>query len=116
MNAVNIVARLTSDPALKSTRGGKQVAELRVAIRGVKRADSADQVDFVDVTAWNGLAEIAARHLTKGRLVGISGRIAQDEWTTESGDRRQRVYVVAESIDFLDAPKGDADQEAGQAA
>jgi len=116
MNQVQLIARLTSDPTLKSTRGGKQVTELRVAIRGVKRADGADQVDFVDVTAWNGLAEIVARHLTKGRLVGISGRIAQDEWTTEAGDRRQRVYVVAESIDFLDAPKADIDQEAAQAA
>ena len=116
MNAVNIVARLTADPVLRETRGGKQVAELRVAIRGVKRADGTEQVDFVDVTAWNGLAEITARHLAKGRLVGVSGRIAQDEWTTESGERRQRVYVVAESIDFLDAPKVDADKLAAKAA
>ena len=49
--------------------------------------------------------DAAAEHLRKGRLVAVSGRLAQDEWTTDTGERRQRVYVVAESIDFLDAPK-----------
>ena len=105
MNHVSIIGRLTQDPDVRETRTEKTVCELRVAVNGPKRADGSDQATFVSVTAWNGLAETVAEHLVKGRLIAVSGRLAQDEWTSEAGERRQRVYVVAESIDFLDAPK-----------
>ncbi|MBI3914791.1 MAG: single-stranded DNA-binding protein, partial [Chloroflexi bacterium] len=46
----------------------------------------------------------ATRHLAKGRLVHVAGRLRTDEWQDEAGKPHSRVKVVAQRIDFLDAP------------
>ena len=98
MNSVNLTGRLTRDPELRSTPGGRSVADLRLAVD--RRNRDADPV-YVDVVAWEGLGENAARYLSKGREVAVSGRLDYREWEAEDGSRRSRHSVVAESIDFL---------------
>jgi single-strand DNA-binding protein len=99
MNNVNLTGRLTKAPDQPSTtNSGTPVLDLRLAINHHRR----DTV-FVDVKCWGGVAEAAADHLTKGSLVGVSGELARDEWTDKTtGEPRQRFYVNARSVDFLD--------------
>ena len=99
MNNVNLTGRLTKAPEQPSTtNSGTPVLDLRLAVNHRRR----DTV-FVDVTCWGGVAEAAADHLTKGSLVGVSGELARDEWTDKTtGEPRQRFYVNARSVDFLD--------------
>jgi single-stranded DNA-binding protein len=53
-------------------------------------------------------AEKAARYLAKGRLVGVTGHLSNDEWTAPGGDRGSRLYVTAVRVDYLDSPKPEA--------
>lgn len=53
-----------------------------------------------DTTPW----PVCADHLTKGRLVGISGRLDHSEWTDDQGERHSRYKIVATTIDFLGRP------------
>ena len=46
--------------------------------------------------------EVCAQHLEKGRRVAVSGRLEHDQWQAGDGSRRQRHYVVAEEVEFLD--------------
>jgi single-strand DNA-binding protein len=101
MNTNTFTGRLTKDPELKATAGGTPVCELRIAI------DERDGTVYVPVTAYGSLAETAGRYLTKGRLVGIVGRNAYDEWTSADGEHRSRLYVVARQVEFLDRPRAD---------
>ena len=96
MNINTFTGRLTKDPELKATAGGTPVCELRIAI------DERDGPVYLPVTTYGSLAETAARYLTKGRLVGVVGRNAHDEWTNAEGERRSRTYVVARQVEFLD--------------
>lgn len=96
INSTNFTGRLTADPELRYTTGGKAVANLRVAIGGRN-----DHVDFVDVTAWGKLAETVAEHKAKGDQLAVSGRITSSEWTDDTGNRRYRTGVTAEAIVFL---------------
>ena len=99
MNTTSITGRLTPDPTTRPA-GSSNLCELRVAV------DSPDDhPTFVTVVAWNAEADRAARYLTKGRRVGITGRLSHDEWTTDSGERRSRLYVTAFQVDYLDPPK-----------
>ena len=105
MNTVQLIGRLTDNPKASTTPTGKSVCRIRLAVSGFNR--DATPV-FIDIEAWNKLAEACDTHLEKGRRVTVTGRIAHDQWETEDGQKRQRHYVVASNIEFLDArPSGD---------
>jgi single-strand DNA-binding protein len=98
MNDVSLIGRLTRDPELVMTANGTSIANLRVAVDRRGRDDGAL---FVNVKCFEGQARTCAEHLTTGRQVGISGRLEQDEWLAEDGGKRERVYVIAQSVQFL---------------
>lgn len=103
MNSTNLVGRLTATPTVRHTPNGAAVTDLRLAVD--RRGDG---TDFLTVTAWNRTAEVVAEHLTTGRRIAVSGRLEQQTWTDrESGANREKVVVVADRIDFLDAPRRD---------
>ncbi|MGE0027246.1 MAG: single-stranded DNA-binding protein [Dehalococcoidia bacterium] len=109
LNTVGLVGRLTRDPELRYTQAGEAVCGLRLAVSTRTRADAGweDRPNFFDVAVWGKGGEAAAEHLTKGRRVGVAGRLVWREWTTEDGSRREAVQIVAASIQYLDAPRKD---------
>jgi single-strand DNA-binding protein len=100
MNTVQLIGRLTADP---QSRAGEnhESAYFRLAVdrRGAEGAD------FVDVVVFDRLAEVCAEHLAKGRQVAVNGRLRSSEGTTDSGERRSRLQVIADEVGFLEAPK-----------
>ena len=106
MNSVNMIGRLASDPELKTTETGTKVADIRIAVRRWRRNGEEQEPVWVNVTCFERLAEIVAEHGAKGRQVGINGRLELSQWTTDDDQRRERLFVIANELDFLDAPKG----------
>jgi len=105
MNVVTMTARLTKDPELRQTRSEHSVSTLRVAIQRPTSRDGEDRgAVFYDVEVWNGTAENCVRYLSKGSRVGIVGRLELDQWKDEHDVPRQRSYVVANQVNFLDPP------------
>lgn len=110
LNKVLLLGNLTRDPDLRYTPKGTAVAELGIAIN--RRTSDGnggwkDETTFVDITAWGSSAENAAKYLTKGRAVFIEGRLQLDTWDDkETGQKRNKLKVVAENIQFLPDGKG----------
>ena len=107
MNSIQLIGRLTRDPELRSTKSGKPVANMRLA---VSRRDRDAAPVYVDVVAYDGLAEVCAEHLEKGRQVAVSGRLDYQQWEHE-GQRRSKHEVIAAEVDFLARPQQDAPDE-----
>ncbi len=105
LNQVVLIGRLTKDPTLNYTGQGNPVANFPLAVeRNFKNRDGERDVDFIGVVAWNKQAEIVAKHLGKGRLVGVTGRLQIRKNT--KGDRTYiNPEVVASEVKFLDWPK-----------
>lgn len=104
MNSISITGRLTADP-VKRAAGETEVCDMRVAIQRRKGNDGTDRgAVFVDVTAFNGLATTCGRYLAKGRRIAVQGRLELDEWQAEDNSPRRRHKIVAETVEFLDAP------------
>jgi single-strand DNA-binding protein len=61
------------------------------------------------VTVWGNQAESCAQYLSKGRPVGVDGRLEWREWDAQDGTKRQAVEIIAESVQFL----GGRDSEGG---
>lgn len=106
LNKVLLIGNLTRDPELKHIQNGNSVADFGLAVnRRFKRQDGTqqDEVVFVDITCWGATADIVQRYLAKGRRVFVEGRLKLNQWTTQEGERRQKLTVVADSLQFLDA-------------
>jgi single-strand DNA-binding protein len=109
MNTIQLVGRLTREPELGATAGGKAVCDMRLAVP--RRDRDADPV-YVDLIAYDALAELCAEHLEKGRQVAVTGRLDYQEWEARDGSgRRSRHQVVAGEIDFLARPAADGSHE-----
>lgn len=113
MNVVTLTARLTKDPELRQTRSEHSVSTLRVAIQRPNRNGNDRGAVFTDVEVWNGTAESCVRYLSKGSRIAVVGRLELDQWKDEHETPRQRSYVVATQVNFLDpAPQGEGREEA----
>jgi single-strand DNA-binding protein len=100
MNNVNLIGRLTRDPELKEIGGGRSVCEMRVAVDNPGRGGERGEPTYVDVSTFGGQAEACASHLTKGRQVAVSGRLAFREWTGRDGSKRS-AHSVRGRVEFL---------------
>jgi single-strand DNA-binding protein len=113
LNKVLLMGNLTRDPELRYTPKGTAVADIALAINRVWFDDASNQkkeeVTFVDITLWGRQAELAQQYLVKGRGCFVEGRLQMDTWEDKAtGQKRSRLKVVAESLQFLPDGKGGA--------
>jgi single-strand DNA-binding protein len=107
INKVVLIGRLTRDPELRALPSGASVCGLRIACNSSRRDSSGDWVErpnFFDVTVYGPPADSVGRYMHKGSRVGIDGRLEWREWETADEQKRQAVSVVADNVQFLDAP------------
>lgn len=106
VNYVELIGWLGNDPEQRYTPSGVAIAEFSV---GVKRLGNRNEdgswsyeTDWLDVVAWDQLAETAAANLRKGSRVRVTGSLRTDTWEDRDGNRRKRINIRAEDIIFLD--------------
>jgi len=105
INRVVLVGRLTRDPELRNTTTGKQVVNFGLA---VDDPFNKEHTNFFNVSAWGSTADFVAKYLTKGRLIGVDGRLQQRKYTTQDGQERNVVEIIADRVQGLDRAKDDA--------
>jgi single-strand DNA-binding protein len=127
-NIVLLVGNLGSDPELRSTNGGTDVASFSLGTSRPKRDSegktykdesgfTAKDTEWHRVTCFNGLGRVVAQHATKGMLVSVKGRIHNSKWTDKDGIDRYGYEIIADDVQFLgrskqsNAPVDEADQE-----
>lgn len=105
LNHIDLMGRLTRDPELRLTGSGTAVASFTIACaRDFKNQQTGQtEVDFIDCVAWRGTAEMLCKHFTKGRMIGLSGRLQVRTWMDQDGAKRKTVEVIADSIYFADS-------------
>jgi single-strand DNA-binding protein len=104
INRVIVVGNLTRDPELRHTPSGMAVCSLRIAVNTSRKDETGQWVDkpnYFDVTVWGQQGENCAQYLSKGRPVGIDGRLEWREWEAQDGSKRQSVEIVADTVQFL---------------
>ena len=110
-NIVLMTGNLTRKPELRYTPKGTAIADFGLASnRRYKQGDETkDEVCFVDVTVFGSTAVAVASHLDKGRKVLVEGRLQFHTWDTELGQKRSKLEIVAERVNFL--PQGNRNGE-----
>lgn len=107
LNQIVIAGRLVKDPAIEELESGKKVAMITVAVpRSYKNEDGVYDTDFIDCQLWGGIAENTLEYCRKGDIVGIKGRLQNDEVANDDGEIIcKTTRVIAEKISFLSSSK-----------
>ena len=57
---------------------------------------------FIDVVLWQKQAELCHKYLRKGSPIFIEGRLSFESWDDRDGNKRSKLKVVAERMQFVD--------------
>lgn len=104
VNHVILAGNLTRDPELRSLAADRAVANFAIAVnRRFKgpEGDLKEEVTFVEIEAWGRTAEVVGQYLTKGSPCYLEGRLKLDAWVDKDNQKRTRIKVVAETVQFL---------------
>ena len=114
LNRALLIGNHTRDVELRYTPSGSPVANFGLAVNRTytnSDGEKVDEVCFLDVVAWNRLAEISGEYLSKGRPVFIEGRLQMDSWEDQDGKKKTKLKVVAQNIQFLSSGEKDVTEE-----
>ena len=113
MNSLTIIGNLTREPELRTTPSGKNVCSFDVAVDRRKKVEGQPDADYFRCNAWNGLADICGKYLSKGKKVAVKGSISLSK-REHDGKFYASLEVFCEDVEFLspkdshDEPKTDA--------
>ncbi len=106
LNKVLLMGNLTRDPELRYLQSGTAVCDFGLAMNRKWRSGTGEQkeeVCFVDVTFFGRTAEVVSEFMKKGRPMFIEGRLKLDTWTGKDGQKRSKLHVIGENMQFIDS-------------
>jgi single-strand DNA-binding protein len=119
MNKLFAGGNLVRDPELRYIPSGSPVCTFDLALNrayttqaGEKRED----VCFLTVVVWGKQAETCGQHLAKGRTVLVEGHLQQRTWETPEGQKRSKLELVAERVQFVGPKPGNGNGGNGASA
>lgn len=113
MNNVSLVGRLTSDPTVRYTPSQVAVASFTVAVDRPFARDNEQNADFISCVAFGKSAEFIEKYFTKGKPIGLTGRIQTGSYADKNGSKVYTTDVVAERVEFV-GNKGESGGSAAQ--
>lgn len=110
------MGRLTRDPEVRYTQGGKVVCQFTLAVdRLTTNSEGQREADFVPVVVWGKIGEACGNNLTKGMRVLVDGRLQIRSYEAKDGSgKRWLTEVIAGAVQFLDRKAGSTVQSHGE--
>ena len=103
MNKCIELGRLTKDPEIRQTPGGKVVASFTLAVdRPFLTQDGKREADFIPVVVWGKAAELVGNSCQKGHRLIVEGRIQVRSFEDKSGNKRYVTEVIANNVEFVE--------------
>jgi len=102
LNRVTLIGNLTRDPELKYTPAGTAVCTFGVATNRswtTQDGQTKEDVQYHRIVAWQKLAELCGKLLTKGRKVYLEGRLTYRTFTGKDNVQRTVSEIVLD--DFI---------------
>lgn len=118
LNKVMLIGRLTRDPEMRTFSNGGKVAHFGFAVNNRRKNMSTGQWEdepvFLDVEAFNRgdtgkTADLVEQYLRKGHQAFVEGHLKLDQWTSQDGQKRSKIKIVVERIEFLEPRSGGGD-------
>jgi single-strand DNA-binding protein len=105
INRVNLTGNLTRDPELRATAAGMSILSLSIAVndrvKNQQTGEWEDRPNFFDMAMFGARAEKVAGYLSRGAKVSVDGKLRYRAWETPQGEKRSKVEIVVDDIEFM---------------
>lgn len=113
-NQVTLIGRLTKDVQIR--KGGKgdnawKLAQFTLAVRDGVDKDNNVLAQFISCKAWNNIATVLESYTSKGSQIAVSGKIVQNDWEDDEGQKHYGYEVLVTELQLLDSKKKDSDED-----
>ena len=105
LNRVVLSGRLTRDPELRYSGSGTAILGFTLASNTYTGKEK-DSVLFLDCNMFGKRAEALQSRLQKGQRVIVEGKLVLNAWTTQDGDKRQKIRAVIDNLFFAERKRG----------
>lgn len=86
---------------LMQTDGGKSFVRFSIAISNGKNKDGKQyEADFILCEAWEERALHIVEYYSKGKGIELTGKLKQDKWADEEGNKKSRLKVLVDKVEF----------------
>ena len=92
-NNATVQGYVAFDPEVKDVANGYTVGKLRLAFK------SRNGTSYIDVDVWDKTLIELIRQLEKGEEIKICGELRSSSWTTQTGEKRNKVSITAETLE-----------------
>ena len=104
VNKVILIGNLTKEPMQNNLPDGSFVTNITVACNEKYKDKSGEQkelVEFINISFFGKLAEIAGKYLLKGNPVYVEGKLNTSKYTDKNGVEKYSTKVIATSMQLL---------------
>lgn len=108
LNRIILIGNLTRDPELKYTPAGTAVCTFGVATNRswtTNDGQTKEETQFHRVVAWQKLAELCGKLLTKGRKIYMEGRMTYRTFVGKDSVQRTIAEIVLDDFIVFGDPK-----------
>lgn len=105
-NRIILAGNLVRDPEIRYAQSGSPVASFTIAVN--RRTKQNDAVDYIDIVAWDKLAETSNTYLKKGMPVLVEGRLSIRPYESKSGEKHKAAEVVISFMQMLSRAFGES--------
>jgi len=104
-NRVIVSGNLTREPEVRTTASGNPVMGFGIAVNDRRKNSQTgeweDYPNFIDCTMFGARAQSVSRFLSKGSKVAIEGKLRWSQWETNEGQKRSKIEIIVDEIEFM---------------
>lgn len=113
---IQTTGRLGADPELRTTKSGKQVCELRMAVKQPgDRQDDGSWIDrpawWISVEVWGARAATVADKFHKGDLIDARGDLERQTYPKRDGTQGEKLVVAFAKVEKIGSPASAKQQQ-----
>lgn len=108
MNSTIMTCTLVREPDYREFPSGGSVCNLRVVDNRKFTGKDGQQKEeplFIDIKTFKGTATKCRQFLSKGSKIAVVGRLALQTWQTKDGQKREKIVLNADTVEFLSTPE-----------
>lgn len=103
-NHVQLIGNVGDNPTIPELKSGKKLARFPLATNEQYKNAEGEKVESTDwhnIVAWDKTAEIIEKYVTKGKQIGVFGKLKTRTFTTDDGNERYVTEIIADEILLL---------------
>lgn len=119
LNKAILIGNLGSDPEIRTTTGGQQVAQFSLATNRRwtdAQGEQQERTEWHRIVVWGKLVEVVERFLRKGERLYIEGEIQYRSYEDKEGQTRYVTEINARDLMMLGGRDADAPAETTERA